>query len=126
MSRKRKRGEVHLSLRLYWGQDDDLIGWLEQFDGQPYGVKTQAVKEAMRQSLNADGGQATAVQSSLDLAEVRRVVEAAIASALAHFACTLQGEGQMPGAVVAAPGEDDEAEDLLDALGNALVLEEGS
>ena len=40
MSRKRKRGENHLSLRLYWGQDDDLIGWLEQFDGQPYGIKT--------------------------------------------------------------------------------------
>jgi len=128
VSRKRKRGEVHLSLRLYWGQDDDLIGWLEQFDGQPYGVKTQAVKEALRRNLSTDGGQATAGQPSLDpsielsgqcLAEVRRVVEAAIASALARF------EGQMPGAAVSAPGEDDEAEDLLDALGDALVLEEG-
>ena len=120
MSRKRKRGEVHLSLRLYWGQDDDLIGWLEQFDGQPYGVKTQAVKEALRRSLNTDGGQATGGQPSLDLAEVRRVVEAAIASALARF------EGQMSGAAATAPGEDDEAEDLLDALGDSLVLEEGS
>ena len=119
MSRKRKRGEVHLSLRLYWGQDDDLIGWLEQFDGQPYGVKTQAVKEALRQSLNRGGGQATATQPSLDLTEVRRVVEAAVTSALARF------EGQMPVAAVAAPGEDDEAEDLLDALGDSLVLEEG-
>jgi hypothetical protein len=119
VSRKRKRGEVHLSLRLYWGQDDDLIGWLEQFDGQPYGVKTQAVKEALRRNLSTDGGQAMASQPSLDLAEVRRVVEAAIASALARF------EGQMPGAVATAPGEDDEAEDLLDALGDSLVLEEG-
>lgn len=142
MSRKRKRGEIHLSLRLYWGQDDDLIGWMEQFDGQPYGVKTQAVKEALRRNLGTDGGQATAAPSALDpsiacdelrrvelsgqsLAEVRRVVEAAMTSTLARFACTLQGEGQMIGAAVAVPGEDDEAEGLLDALGDSLVLEEG-
>ena len=135
MSRKRKRGEIHLSLRLYWGQDDDLIGWMEQFDGQPYGVKTQAVKEALRRNLGTDGGQATAAPSALDpsiacdelrrvelsgqsLAEVRRVVEAAMTSALARF------EGQVIGAAVAAPGDDDEAEDLLDALGDSLVLEE--
>jgi hypothetical protein len=118
VSRKRKRGEVHLSLRLYWGQDDDLISWLEQFDGQPYGVKTQVVKEALRRGLSAGVGQAAAAPPALDLAEVRRVVEAAIASALARF------EGQMTGAPGAAPGEDDEAEGLLDALGNSLVLGE--
>ena len=135
MSRKRKRGEIHLSLRLYWGQDDDLIGWMEQFDGQPYGVKTQAVKDALRRNLGTDGGQVMATQPALDpsiacdelrrvelsgqsLAEVRRVVEAAMTSALARF------EGQVIGAAVAAPGDDDEAEDLLDALGDSLVLEE--
>lgn len=118
MSRKRKRGEIHLSLRLYRGQDDDLIGWLEQFDGQPYGVKTQVVKEALRRSLGAGIGQAAAAPPALDLAEVRRVVEAAMASALARF------EGQMIGTAAAAPGDDDEAEDLLDALGESLVLEE--
>lgn len=133
MSRKRKRGEIHLSLRLYWGQDDDLIGWLEQFDGQPYGVKTQAVKDALRRHLGADEWQGTATQPVVDpvavcgelrqvelsgqgLVEVRRVVEAAIASALAHF------EGPVHGSVVATPGEDDEAEDLLDALGDSLIL----
>ena len=118
VSRKRKRGEIHLSVRLYRGQDDDLIGWLEQFDGQPYGVKTQVVKEALRRSLGAGIGQAATTPPALDLAEVRRVVEAAMASALARF------EGQMIGAPGAALGEDDEAEGLLDALGNSLVLGE--
>lgn len=125
MSRKRKRGEIHLSLRLYWGQDDDLISWLEQFDGQPYGVKTQAVKEALRRNLGAGGKQETAAQSAVDpsielsgqsLAEVRRVVEAAVTSALARF------EGQVHGVAAGVAGEDDEAEDLLDALGDSLVL----
>lgn len=116
MSRKRKRGEIHLSLRLYWGQDDDLIGWLEKFDGQPYGVKTQAVKEALRRNLGAGGEQAAAAQPAVDLAEVRRVVEAAVTSALARF------EGQVHGVAAGVPGEDDEAEDLLDALGDSLVL----
>ena len=112
-----------------------MIGWLEQFDGQPYGVKTQAVKDALRRNLGTDGGQVMATQPALDpsiacdelrrvelsgqsLAEVRRVVEAAMTSALARF------EGQVIGAAVAAPGDDDEAEDLLDALGDSLVLEE--
>lgn len=118
VSRKRKRGEIHLSVRLYRGQDDDLIGWLEQFDGQPYGVKTQAVKEALRRSLGAGAGQAATAPPAFDLAEVRRVVEAAMTSALARF------EGQMTGAPGAASGEDDEAEGLLDALGNSLILGE--
>lgn len=116
VSRKRKRGEIHLSLRLYWGQDDDLIGWLEQFDGQPYGVKTQAVKEALRRNLGAGEEQGPAVQPVIDLAEVRRVVEAAVTSALARF------EGQVHGVAAGVAGEDDEAEDLLDALGDSLVL----
>ena len=71
-------------------------------------------------TANAARAGAERARAQLDLAEVRRVVEAAIASALARF------EGQMSGAAATAPGEDDEAEDLLDALGDSLVLEEGS
>lgn len=117
MSHKRKRREFHLSIRIRPGQDDDLISWLEQLDGQPYGVKTQAVKKALRQSLGTGIGQATAAPPSLDLAEVRRVVEAAMTSALAQFAC--QGKERTTAAT-----SDDEAESLLDTLGKSLVLEE--
>ncbi|MBU0610232.1 MAG: hypothetical protein KKI08_20275 [Armatimonadetes bacterium] len=120
MTRKRRRQptEVRLHLRFYAGQDDELIRWLEQFDEQPYGLKTQAVKEALRRSLGADEGQITTSAPTLDLGEVRRVVEAAVTTALSRF------EGQGGRSPVALPAEDDETENLLDSLEAALVLRE--
>jgi len=41
--RRRQRGKVEIKIRLYPGQDDELIQWQAQFDDQPYGVKTQAM-----------------------------------------------------------------------------------
>ncbi|MBC7250507.1 MAG: hypothetical protein H5T62_09505 [Anaerolineae bacterium] len=109
---------VELKIRFYPGQDDELIRWLEQFNDKPYGVKSQAVKEALRRGI----GDAAARQENaapLDLAEVRQVVEAAVATALAHF------EGQVIGAAAAnPPQEDEEVEDILDQLETALVLDD--
>ena len=118
--RRRKPNEIRLHIRLYPGQDDDLIQWLEQFNDKPYGAKSQAVKEALRKSVSDDhpDHRVNPVNPMIPtLAEVRRVVEAAVATALARF------EGQVSGAVPATPPEEDEeTEDLLDSLEAALVL----
>jgi hypothetical protein len=114
---RRKRGTVEIKIRLYPGQDDELIQWQAQFDGQPYGVKTQAVKEALRRGIGTEPLQATVATPALDLVEVRRVVEAAVVSALGRF------EGQVLGAAAATPAEeDDEVEDLLEGFQYSLVL----
>ena len=124
---KRRQADVQLHIRLYPGQDDELLRWLEQFEAQPYGVKTQAVKEALLRSI--DSVSRPAGRSALDpavelsgqsLTEIRRVIEAAVETGVARLACALQGEGRI--GTTAAPEEDDETEGLLNALGEALVL----
>lgn len=115
MGRKKKKQEIHLSLRLYPGQDDPLIHWLEQFEDQPYGSKSQAIKEALNRAISGAPGLAAATPS-LDLGELRRVVEVAMVSALAGF------EGHLVSVTGSRAPEDDETENLLDALGEALVL----
>ena len=116
----RRRKTVEFRIRLYSGQDDELIRWLEQFNDKPYGVKSQAVKEALLRGIGSDPDRpTTSAAPAVDLAEVRRVVEAAVATALARF------EGQVSGAVPATPPEEDEeTEDLLDSLGAALTLQD--
>ena len=114
---RRQRGKVEIKIRLYPGQDDELIQWQAQFDDQSYGVKTQAMKEALREGIGVEALQATVATPALDLVEVRRVVEAAVVSALGRF------EGQVVGAAAAASAEeDDEVEDLLEGLQYSLVL----
>ena len=105
---------LELRVRLYPGPDDDLLRWLGGMEGQPYGAKSQAVKEALRRGLGMNSPAAPA-GAAVDLAEIRAVVEAAVEAALAR----------LEGAVVARPAPDavdDEAERLLDTLGEALVL----
>ena len=118
--RRRRERPIKFTLRFYPGQDDDLIRWLDGLDGEQIGAKTRAMKEALRNGThagNADAIQAAGGAPALDLAEVRQVVEAAVASALGRF------EGQISGATVsAAVEEDDEVEDLLGALDRSLVL----
>lgn len=120
MSRRRRRQptEVRLHLRFYVGQDDEVIRWLEQLDDQPYGTKTQAIKAALLRGIGGDSDQATEAPAALDLGEVRRVVEAAVTTALSRF------EGQVGRSPTGLPAEEDETEDLLDALESALVLRE--
>jgi len=105
---------VKLTIRLYPGPDDDLLRWLAGMEGQPYGAKSQAVKEALRRGLGMNSPAAPA-GAAVDLAEIRAVVEAAVEAALAR----------LEGTVVARPAPDavdDEVERLLDTLGEALVL----
>ena len=114
----RRRKEVRLQLRLYPGQDDDLIHWLAQFDGRPYGAKSQAVKGALRRGIGAGPGQPAPSAPALDLAEIRAVVEAAVEQALARL------EGQVSMAPAVSPEADEEVEALLDGLEASLVLED--
>ena len=124
--RRRKPNEIRLHIRLYPGQDDDLIQWLEQFNDKPYGAKSQAVKEALRRSIGQPDQPIDPIHqvnplNRVTLAEVRQVVEAAVATALARF------KGQVSGAVPAAPPEEDEeVEDILDQLEAALILDDDS
>jgi hypothetical protein len=114
---RRQRGKVEIKIRLYPGQDDELIQWQAQFDDQPYGVKTQAMKEALRRGIGVEALQATVTAPALDLVEIRRVVEAAVTSALGRF------EGNVVGATATTPAEeDDEVEDLLEGFQYSLVL----
>ena len=116
--RRRRRQTVKFTLRLHSEQDDDLIQWLESLDDLHFGAKTQAVKDALRRGIGDPGHQASAPTTTVDLAEIRAVVEAAVTQALARF------EGQVAGAAVVAPEEDEETETLLDSLEAALVLAE--
>ena len=126
---EQKRAEI--KIRLHPGQDDDLIPWLKQLDHQPYGVKTQAVKGALRRGLGTERMQSMAPPpaskhlidlSRQSLVEIRQVVEAAVASALSRFAFTLEAEGR-DGSTTTTTEEDDPVEDLLDTLGKALILD---
>ena len=101
---------MEIKIRLYPGRDDDLLCWLAGMEGQPYGAKSQAVKEALRRGLGMNSSAAPA-GAAVDLAEIRAVVEAALA--------------RLEGTVIARAvpdSADDEAERLLDALGESLVL----
>lgn len=71
------RGPVKFTVRLYPGQDDDLIRWLAQYDmpGTPHGAKTRAIKTAWRRGLKDD------VSEGSDLATVREVVREALDAA---------------------------------------------
>jgi hypothetical protein len=120
---RRKQSPREIRVRLRPGQDGDLLAWWEQLDDQPYGVKSQAIKEALRRGIGRHPRELGATSQSttsapvLDLAGLRQVVEAAVAQALARF------EGQMgAGAAAPAPSDDDETEALLDNLGAALVV----
>lgn len=118
---RRGRGlrPIKFTLRFYPGQDDDLIHWLDDLDEEQIGAKTQAMKEALRRGMRADPLQATGTAPELDMVEVRRVVEAAVASALSRF------EGLIGDSAATTPAEeDDEVENLLEGFQYSLVLGE--
>jgi hypothetical protein len=124
-TRRKKQPPVEFRIRLYFDADDDLIDWLDSLDDDvvpnaPYRTKNQGVKEALRRGITAAPGQPSgpvAATAAWDLADVRRVVEAAVETALAR----LGGQGATS---TVALSEDDEEEDLLDALGESLVLKD--
>ena len=113
---------IKFTLRFYPGRDDDLIRWLDELDGEYIGAKTRAMKEALRRGLRATPAadrSAGSCQGTLttSLAEIRQVVEVAVASALGRY----QGEATGPARTTTAE-EDDEMEDLLEAFKDSLVL----
>ena len=109
-----------MELRLYPGQDDRLIAWLQTLEGQPFGVKSQAIKAALLHGIDAGSkvASAPAVDWTTLLPEIRRVVEAAVANALSQ-------QGWVVAKAADAPPTD-AAEALLAALDHNLLLEEDS
>lgn len=120
-----ERKIVEIKIRLYPSRDEDIISWLEQFDGQSYGIKTHAVREALRRGIEPQ--RPRDLQSPTDLSPqslvtIRQVVEVAVASALSRSACTPGAQAAVSDGPPAAMEADDQAENLLDALGKALLL----
>jgi len=75
------------AMRLHPGPDDDVIAWLaNQVD------KTAAVKRLIRANIRAEVAAQTG-SGQVDLAAIRRVVEAAIADKLAGVALSPTGAG---------------------------------
>ena len=121
--RRRRVRPIKFTLRLYPGQDDDLIPWLGELDGEQIGTKTRAMKEVLRSGRHTGKAEAvrdTSATPALGLDEVRQVVEAAVDSALGRL------EGQLVRIGSADPVEEgDEVQDLLDTFEDSLVLSEG-
>jgi hypothetical protein len=129
---KHSLAPVRLTLRFYPGQDDELLRWLDELDWERSGAKNQAVKNRLRIAMGPDTSPTATTASVPDrapdltvlLAEVRKVVEAAVASALGRFANARQIQGVVAGVdATASADDDDEVEGLLQALDQALVLE---
>jgi hypothetical protein len=114
-----RRGTEELKLRFYPGQHDDIIAWLRQFEGKPHGAKSQGAINALRRGIGTGPEQPAATAApTLDLGQLRQVVEAAVDTALGRF------EGQIGSTKVTIQEEDDETEALLDNLEAALVLDD--
>lgn len=84
---------VEIKLRLYKGRDDDLIEWWLNLEAPP-GGKTWVVKEVLRRHIGPESSVSPAatvdpeavtkaVERAMErfLVEIRRVIEAALASA---------------------------------------------
>ena len=120
--RRRKRRIEELKVRFYAPEDNDLIEWVQQFDDprSPWGSRQKAAREALRKGLNlAEPASPALAPPTLDLGELRQVVQAAVAEALGCF------EGLASRAtVVTAEEEDDEAEFFLDKLACSLMVDD--
>ena len=115
---------------LYPEEDGDLIAWLDSLGREVN--KSRLVKELLRRglqsgasssnpttsiSLDADAVReavAAAIAQSLDLVEIRRVVEAGVASALASARVSVVEEASDEG--------EDDSEAFLDTLGEELLM----
>ena len=104
---------MKLCLRLHPGRDADLLAWLATLENAPFGSKGEAVKAALRRG-GAVADPSPAVDISALLPQVRAVVEAAVASALAN-AHLVMGP-------LAAETPDSETDVLLDAFAENLTL----
>ncbi|HOD04915.1 MAG TPA: hypothetical protein PKH92_07710 [Anaerolineaceae bacterium] len=112
-----------LKVTLYPDRDTDLLAWAMTLEALPFGAKSQAIKATLLRGL-ADAAPATGAVTAVSvdtsvilealLPELRRVVESAIAAALARAGGVL--------APPAAVGETEMVSELLEALGADLLL----
>ena len=94
-----------------------LFDRVEQFEDAAHGVEGNAVKEALARGIRENGAAAApAGVADVDLDGIRQVVESAVTQAMTRF--------EVVGAAAGSVNEDEEAEELLENLGGALVLEE--
>jgi hypothetical protein len=111
----RRKKVTDLKIRLYRGQDDELIAWLDQFDDRPYGAKSQAIKEALRRGIGAvtdPGGLA------MDEDRLRQLVKTGVLDVLAAYL----GPRVSRASLAAPTHEDDETAVLLDRLGASMTI----
>ncbi len=113
MSSPADNAPVKLCLRLHADRDADLIAWLAALDDLPFGGKGEAVKTALRRGIGSVDT-SPVVNVSVLLVQVRAVVEAAVASALASTHLTMT-----PNPAEAPTSETDA---LLDVLAENLTL----
>ena len=102
-----------MCLRLHADRDADLISWLQCLDDLPFGGKGEAIKAALRRGIGA-AETSPAVDITALLVQMRAVVEAAVASALANTHLVM-----MPTPTEAPTSETDA---ILDALAKNLTL----
>ncbi len=113
MSSSADNTPVKLCLRLHVDRDADLISWLATLDDLPFGGKGEAIKVALRRSIGA-ADPSPAVDISDLLVQMRTVVEAAVASALANAQVVMRP--------LAAEAPTPETDAMLDALAENLTL----
>jgi hypothetical protein len=107
---------LKLTTRFYPGQDDDLIAWLEDMHAS-YGKKGETVKDVLRKGLGA-GSSNSAIQLDTGslLADIRQVVESALASHALQPTVQTEAESQ----------DDALAEEQLSRLDHDLTIDSGS
>jgi hypothetical protein len=122
-------------VRLYRDRELDraLIDWLDQFQDTHYGVKTQAIKEALLRGIGQVTQEekttapvhvdAATIQAAIEEAmeetmlRIRRVVEAGVNSALRDKELTTQ-----PQPVEHTADEQQEIDDLLDTIQHNTLI----
>jgi len=77
------KNDLKLTIRLYPGQDDDLIAWLSELR-LPHGQKGDEIKQTLRRGIGQTGAvpPAATLDASALLADIRQVVEAVVQSAV--------------------------------------------
>ena len=113
MSSSADNTPVKLCLRLHVDRDADLISWLQSLGDLPFGGKGEAIKVALCRGVTV-ADPSPAVDISDLLVQVRVVIEAAVASALANAQVVMRP--------LAAEAPTPETDAMLDALAENLTL----
>jgi hypothetical protein len=63
---------VQINVRLWPGQDDDLIAWYESLDNLPRGGKAQRIRNTLRQAIGAEDDLEQTVKAAVEKALAAR------------------------------------------------------